>query len=124
VERALGDSGVACFVAMPGSIELLTAIRDRLGSSLTFVSDPAWRMHDALGLVRASAADVFLSPATWRSYASGLGSGRLRAPRQDVFRLGGAAIVNPGGVVSWLYRSRSTTDYVDPALLATKLVGE
>lgn len=88
--------------------------------------DPGHDAYRALGLGRTSVFGLTLQPFL----VDPLGALRnvrkadLRAsasPRSDVFRLGGALVADRGGVVRFLYRSKTTTDVPETGALLAAL---
>ena len=86
--------------------------------------DPEHASYRALELGRTGWFGLTLEPFLHDARASlrNLREADLRAsanPRSDVFRLGGALVAERGGIVRFLYRSRTTTDLPETdALLA------
>ncbi len=116
LHRALEGSGPAELVAvMPGKPEQLRALRSALGLPIRLLSDPDWAVHSALGLPRGGVRQIFLSPATWWAYLRLIHRERFRRPAEDVFQLGGTAVVDAAGTVVWVYRSNNPGDYANPA---------
>lgn len=74
--------------------------------------DPDRATYGALGFGRASVRRVWLDPRVWRRYAGLLLRGRRpeRQPEQDTLQLGGDAVIDAGGRVSWVYRSEGPDD--------------
>jgi hypothetical protein len=115
VQKTLaGTEGVEIVAAMPGSVELLAAVRGHLELSIPLLSDPAWDFHRRYGLRRGTRRDIFLSVSTWKAYARLFRRWQLRRPSEDVFQLGGVAVVDGDGDVAWLHRGRNPADYADP----------
>ncbi len=77
------------------------------------LSDPERRAYRAFGLQEGTVGRIF-GPATLWAYVSGILRGRWpRVPRSDdrQFRqLGGDVIINAGGKVVLLYRSKNPAD--------------
>lgn len=110
-EALAGREDVALVAIVPAEPAELRRLRDALGLRGILLADPSWSTHHAYGLGRGGIRDVWLSPATWWSYARLVARGRrLRLPRQDVYELGGDAIVDRDGVLAWIYRSRHPAD--------------
>ena len=106
----LGDARVLCvtFVAPP----LLAAYERELAlDGIEFLGDPERVLYTALGFDRASFARVWLHPAVWRRYAALIARGRRpHPPGQDVYQLGGDAVVDAGGRLRWVYASAGPED--------------
>ena len=109
---------VRMVAAMPGTTELLAALATRLELTVPLLSDPAWDLHRRYGMKRGSKRAIFLSISTWAAYARLVRSWRWKRPSEDVFQLGGAAIVGADGTLVWIHRSRHPADYTDPQELA------
>ena len=112
---------VRTVAVMPGTVELLAAISQHLGLTIPVLSDPDWTLHQRYGMKRGTWRDIFLSIATWKAYARLFRSWNLRKPSEDVFQLGGAAIVDGNGQIAWIHRDTSPADYADPAQLVAAL---
>ncbi len=96
---------------MPAPVNVLARLRAQLNLTQRLLSDPTWQTHRRYGMQRGSLSDVFLSTATWRSYARAVLRGRLRFPAQDIFQLGGDVVIDRDGAIRFLYRSRGSGDY-------------
>ncbi len=74
--------------------------------------DPDRATYRALGFGRASARRVWLDPRVWRRYAALLLRGRRpESPAdQDTLQLGGDAVFDARGRLTWAYRSRGPED--------------
>jgi hypothetical protein len=75
-------------------------------------ADPDRATYRAFGFGRASARRVWLDPRVWVRYARLLARGRRPggAPTQDTLQLGGDAVLDARGRLSWIYRSRGPED--------------
>jgi hypothetical protein len=91
---------------------LLAAYERELGlDGVDFYADPQRDVYRALGFGRASFARVWLHPKVWRRYAALIARGRRpHPPGQDVYQLGGDAILDAGGEVRWTYASAGPED--------------
>lgn len=105
---------VRTVAVMPGSVELLSTLRDKLGLTVPLLSDPDWDLHRRYGMQRGSRREIYLSLSTWKAYARLARHWSLKRPSEDIFQLGGTAVVNGGGVLRWLHRSRNPADYAEP----------
>ena len=124
VQKELASIEDASMVAvMPGAVELLAAISKHLGLTIPVLSDPDWTLHQRYGMKRGTRREIFLSIATWKAYARLFRSWNLRKPSEDVFQLGGAAIVDKNGQIAWIHHGTSPADYADPAQLVAALKG-
>jgi hypothetical protein len=74
--------------------------------------DPDRATYRAFGFGRASARRVWLDPRVWTRYAQLLVRGRrpVGAPEQDTLQLGGDAVLDARGRLSWIYRSTGPED--------------
>ena len=74
--------------------------------------DPDRATYRALGFGRASTRRVWLDPRVWARYARLLARGRRPggAPAQDTHQLGGDAVVDARGRLSWIHRSTGPVD--------------
>jgi peroxiredoxin len=78
---------------------------------IEYFGDPSRRIYDALGFGRASFARVWLHPAVWRRYAVLVARGRrLHPPAQDVYQLGGDAILDAQGRLRQVFASAGPED--------------
>jgi hypothetical protein len=91
---------------------LLAAYERELGvDGIEFFADPDRSVYDALGFGRASFARVWLHPKVWARYAALIARGRrLHPPAQDVYQLGGDAILDDAGRLRWVYASSGPED--------------
>jgi len=84
--------------------------RQRL-EHLLVLSDPERAAYRAFGLGRGSVARVWLDPRVWIRYVwLILAGGRPEAAHEDTLQLGGDALVDAGGRIAWIYRSRGPED--------------
>ncbi len=74
--------------------------------------DPDRATYRALGFGRASARRVWLDPRVWRRYAALLVRGRRPdgPAGQDTLQLGGDAVLDARGRLTWAHRSRGPED--------------
>ncbi len=91
---------------------LLSAFAREMGiDEDALYGDPQRRLYAALGFGRGSVARVWADPRVWARYAALLGRGRRpRRPGQDTLQLGGDAILDRDGRLTWIHRSRGPTD--------------
>ncbi len=119
MQRALGDlERVRVVAVMPGSPELLHAIGTKLGLTMPLLSDPTWTVHGHFQMRRGSRRDIFFSLATWKAYARLFRRWNTTKPTEDVFELGGAALIDSDGVLALVHRNTNPADYADPAEIA------
>ena len=91
--------------------ELLAVYARELRLDLPLYSDPNRALYHALGFGRASVARTWLDPRVWSRYARLLARGRrLRRPRQDPLQLGGDAVFDADGRLTWLHAGRGPED--------------
>ncbi|MEA2391755.1 MAG: hypothetical protein QOK31_1864 [Solirubrobacteraceae bacterium] len=107
--RALGVRIGCVTFAIP---RLLAAFARDLGrDEIALLGDPERHTYDAFGFERASVARVWLDPRVWRRYATLLARGRRpRAPQGDTLQLGGDVILDAGGRVRAIWRSKGPED--------------
>ena len=106
---------------MPGTVELLAAVCEHLGLTIPVLSYPDWTLHQRYGMKRGTRRDILLSIATWQAYARLFRSWNIRKPSEDVFQLGGAAVVDGDGQIAWRHRGASPADYAEPAQMVDVL---
>jgi len=108
--REFGDARLLCVTFVQPA--LLTAYERELElDGIEFLADPARATYAALGFERASFARVWLHPAVWQRYAALLVRGRrLRPPGQDVYQLGGDAVIDAGGRLRRVFASAGPED--------------
>lgn len=103
---------------------LLAAYERELAlDGIAYFADPARATYAALGFDRASFARVWLHPAVWRRYAALLARGRrLYPPGQDVYQLGGDAVLGADGRLRRVFASAGPEDRptVDELLAALR----
>lgn len=74
-------------------------------------ADPERTVYRAFGFERGSPLRVWLDPRVWRRYAQLLARGRRPQPAQeDTLQLGGDAVLDGAGRLSWIHRSRGPED--------------
>jgi len=78
---------------------------------LLVLADPERRAYHAFGLGRGSVARVWLDPRVWIRYVRLiLADGRPEAAHEDTLQLGGDALTDTNGRITWIYRSRGPED--------------
>lgn len=91
--------------------ELLAGFEAELELGLELLADPDRALYAALGLGRGSVARVWLHPRVWRRYARLVVTGtRLRRAQGDTLQLGGDAVLDAEGRLSWIHRSDGPED--------------
>jgi hypothetical protein len=105
-----GDVRLLCVTFVEPT--LLAAYERELAlDAIAYFGDPARAVYAALGFERASFARVWLHPAVWRRYAALIARGRRpHPPGQDVYQLGGDAVLDAGGRLRWVYASAGPED--------------
>ena len=84
--------------------------RQRLDHVLV-LSDPDRQAYDAFGLGRGSIFRVWLDPRVWARYLQLVLRGRRpELARQDTLQLGGDALTDSAGRLTWIYRSLGPED--------------
>ena len=119
VQKALDNANAVA--VMPGEVQLLAQLRDRLGLTMPLLSDPNWDLHRRYGMRRGSKRDVFLTPSTWLAYARLFRQWHLTRPSEDVMQLGGTAVVDAAGILRWIQRARNPADYAEPGTIVQVL---
>ena len=90
---------------------LLDAFREELDLPFDLHADTDRELYRALGFGRGSFAAVWLNPKVWTSYAKLIARGRRpKPPQDDTMQLGGDAVTNTEGEVTWVYPSASPAD--------------
>ncbi len=84
--------------------------RQRL-DQLLVISDPERRAYRAFDLGRGSVLRVWLDPRVWARYLQLMLRGRRpESAHEDTLQLGGDALIDRGGRIAWIYRSRGPED--------------
>ena len=102
--------------------ELLAAFEREMALDVPLYGDPERAVYDAFGFGRASVARVWLDPRVWWRYARlRLRGRRFARIEQDTLQLGGDAVLDAGGRLRWIRRSRGPEDRpsVDELISAT-----
>jgi len=101
---------------------LLAAFERGLGLDVPLFGDPERAVYRAFGFARGSFARVWLDPRVWARYAQLLHSGqRPGLNDQDKLQLGGDAVFDASGVLTWIHRSAGPEDRPSVATVATEL---
>ena len=117
--------------ALPGRIvvvsftapRMLGRFEDELRLGLEMFADPERALYEALGFGRGSVRRVWLHPRVWMRYARLLAAGaRLRAAEGDTLQLGGDAVVDAEGRLTWIHRSTGPEDRPPVTRLRRELV--
>ena len=105
-----GDARVLC-ITFVGPALLAGYERELALDGIDFLGDPARATYRALGFARASFARVWLHPAGWRRDAALIARGRRsHPPGQDVYQLGGDALLDASGRLRWVFASAGPED--------------
>jgi hypothetical protein len=112
VQRVLaGRADVTALAVTPAVPAELRRLRAERGLGMRLLADPTGSLYHAWKLPRGSWAGIWLSPATWLAYLRLLARGRRPGrPTEDVYQLGGDAVIDRRGIVTWVYRSRHPAD--------------
>ena len=86
--------------------------RERERIPFPLIVDHTKESYRALGMKRGGWADVVGPRVLWRSAKSVLGGNKQGRARQDPLQLGGAVVVNAGGEVLYVHRSKNSSDNV------------
>jgi hypothetical protein len=86
--------------------------RERERIPFPLIVDHTKESYRALGMNRGGWADVVGPRVLWRSAKSILGGNMQGRARQDPLQLGGAVVVNAGGEVLYVHRSKNSSDNV------------
>ncbi len=123
VQRALaGRSDVTMLAVTPAAPAELRRLRTERRLTMPLLADPTWSLYRAWGFRRASWVGIWLSPATWLAYLRLLARGRRPSrPAQDIYQLGGDAVIDRRGIVTWLYQSRHPADRPSAAEIIRRL---
>ncbi len=90
---------------------LLDAFRKELDLPFELYADTDRELYRALGFGRGSFARVWLNPRVWARYAKLIARGeRPKPPEDDTMQLGGDAVTDADGEVTWVYPSASPAD--------------
>lgn len=94
------------------SAQSLIAYQHRHGlDHLLVLSDPDRHAYRAFGLGRGSVLRIWLDPRVWARYLQLMLRGRRpEAAHEDTLQLGGDALVDSDGRITWIHRSRGPED--------------
>ena len=119
-QRAQLAGGLACitFAEPP----LLAMFERELGLGVPLFGDPDRAAYRAFGFGRGSVRRVWLDPRVWRAYARLLAAGqRPQVNGQDTLQLGGDAVIDAAGTLTWIHRSTGPDDRPSVATVAAEL---
>lgn len=116
MQRTLeGTEAVRLVAVLPAPPDDVARLRRALDLSCTLLCDPDWEAHRALGLGRGGFRSVWLARRAVTGYLRLVAGGRRpRWPRQDIYRLGGTAVLDRSGRIAWLHAARDASDYAPP----------
>lgn len=93
-----------------GRLEDAAAFKARWRIPFPLLVDRRRESYRALGLQTGSLAQI-AGPRVWGPFLAGMARGRgVAAGRQNVYQLGGAAVVAPGGSITYLHRAGTSAD--------------
>ena len=93
-----------------GRPDMAAYFRDQFDVPFTLLVDHDKETYKALGIKRGNWFQVS-GPQNWPRFARAFLSGQgVAKPEQDVLQMGGLAIVEPGGEVSFIFRSEASSD--------------
>jgi hypothetical protein len=94
----------------PGESLVRYQHRQRL-DRLLVLSDPDRKAYEAFGFGRGSVLRVWLDPRVWARYLGLVLRGHRPEPaHDDTLQLGGDAIADAEGRITWIHRSRGPED--------------
>jgi hypothetical protein len=104
--------GVRVVVVGFAEPESLRTYQQRQGlQELLVLADPDRRAYRAFGLGRGRFARIWLDPRVWARYLRLILAGARPEPaREDPLQLGGDALLDAEGRITWIYRSRGPED--------------
>jgi hypothetical protein len=92
-----------------GSVEEAAQFRNRYDLPFPLLVDRSKKTYKALGTGRSALRAA--GPRVWWSGATSILAGHGQAvPRQDWRQLGGAAVIEPGGKIRVVHRSKTASD--------------
>ncbi len=101
---------------------LLAAFERELGLGIPLFGDPGRECYRTFGFGRGSVRRVWLDPGVWAAYARLLAAGqRPQMNRQDTLQLGGDAVIDAAGTLTWIHRSAGPDDRPSVADVASAL---
>lgn len=102
--------GVRVVAIGMGRPDMAAYFRDQFEIPFTLLVDHEKETYRALGIKKGSWFQVS-GPHNWPRFARAFLSGQgLAKPKQDPLQMGGLAIVEPGGEISYIFRSEASSD--------------
>ena len=93
-----------------GHPDMAAFFRDQFDIPFTLLVDQEKETYKALGIQRGTWFQIS-GPQNWPRFARAFLSGKgVAKPEQDVLQLGGLAVVEPGGEISFIHRSEASSD--------------
>jgi hypothetical protein len=116
----LAELGELAAIGM-GEIEAARAFKSRWQIPFPLLVDRRRESYRALGLRTGNLAQV-AGPRVWAPFIAGIARGRgVAVGRQNIYQLGGAAVVTPGGKVVFSHRAANSADNAPVAELLAAL---
>lgn len=104
-----------------GRPEEAAAFKARWQVPFPLLVDRRKESYRALGLETGSLARI-AGPRVWGPFLAAMARGRgVAIGRQDIYQLGGAAVIVPGGTITYLHRARTSADNAPIAELVNAL---
>jgi hypothetical protein len=93
-----------------GRPDMAAFFRDQFDIPFTLLVDHDKETYKALGIKKGTWFQIS-GPQNWPRFARAFLTGKgIAKPEQDVLQLGGLAIVEPGGEISFIHRSEASSD--------------
>ena len=104
-----------------GRPDMAAFFRDQFDIPFTLLVDQEKETYKALGIKKGTWFQIS-GPQNWPRFARAFLSGKgVARPEQDVLQLGGLAIVEPGGEISFIFHSEASSDNLPIDELLEKL---
>ena len=109
-QEEIEAEGVRVVAIGMGRPEMAAYFRDQFHIPFTLLVDHDKETYKALGIKKGNWLQVS-GPQNWPRFAMGILTGKgLAAPKQDPLQMGGVALVEPGGSISFIHRSEASSD--------------
>ena len=106
----IASTGAQVVAIGMGRPDMAAHFRDQFDVPFTLLVDHDKQTYRALGIKRGNWLEI-AGPQNWPRYARALLSGQgFARPQQDPQQMGGVAVVQPGGDVTFIYRSEASSD--------------
>lgn len=105
-----------------GTPEAAARFKARYAANVRLIVDRRKETYRALGVKQGSVGEV-VGPKVWLPGVRALATGQVvKKPRQDPYQLGGAAVVDTSGEITYAYRAQTSADHpsVDDVLAALR----